>query len=226
MFQRLAARVTVQSAALVALIAFLLLAPAGSVLYWQAWAYVGIFLIATTSISAYLLRKDPALLERRLALGEKGERRPRQKAVQATLGVAFFAMLVVSSLDLRFGWSHVPFVVVVVADVVVALAFFFVFLVLRENTFAAAVVTVAAQQKVVTTGPYRVIRHPMYSGGLILLAATPVALGSWWAELLVVPMAVGIVLRLLDEERLLAESLDGYRAYMAATRSRLIPGVW
>jgi protein-S-isoprenylcysteine O-methyltransferase Ste14 len=219
-------RAAIQSFSLFALLALLVLLPAGTVRYWQAWAYVGIFVVASTSITGYLLKHDPALLERRLAIAEKGEPEPRQKVIQAILGPAFFLMLLVAGLDLRFGWSHVPFAAVVVAELVVVAAFVVVFFVFRENTFSSSIVEVTARQRVVSSGPYRLVRHPMYSGGLLLLLATPVSLGSWWAELLVVPLSVGIVVRLLDEERLLSERLPGYRNYMAETRSRLVPRIW
>jgi len=223
---RLRTRAAVQSVSLFALIALLLLLPAGTVRYWQAWTYVGIFVVSATCITAYLLKRDPALLERRLSLAKTGEHEPRQKVIQAILGPAFFLMLLVAGLDLRFDWSHVPFGVVLVAELVVVAAFGVIFVVFRENSFASAIVEVTPQQRVVSTGPYRLVRHPMYTAGLLLLLATPIALGSWWAELLVVPLAVGIVARTLDEERVLAEQLPGYREYMTATRSRLVPRVW
>jgi protein-S-isoprenylcysteine O-methyltransferase Ste14 len=224
--RRLMTRATLQSVAFVALLAFLLLAPAGTLRYWQAWTYVGILVVATTAITAYLLWRDPALLERRLALADKGEQQTRQKRTQAVNGLAFAAMLLLSGLDLRFGWSHVPFVAVIVADLLVAAGFAFVFVVFRENTFTSSVIEVVPKQRVVSTGPYRLVRHPMYAAALLILVATPMALGSWWAEVFVPVLAAGVVLRLLDEERLLAEQLRGYREYMASTRQRLVPFVW
>jgi protein-S-isoprenylcysteine O-methyltransferase Ste14 len=226
MAANLRTRAAVQSASLVALVVLLLVLPAGTVRYWQAWTYVGIFVVATTSITGYLLKRDPALLERRLALAKTGEHEPRQKLIQAILGPAFFLMLLVAGLDLRFGWSRIPFTVVVLAELQVIVAFVAIFFVFRENTYASAIVEVSPTQRVVSTGPYSVVRHPMYTGGLLLLLATPIALGSWWAELLVVPLAAGIVARILDEERVLSEQLPGYREYMAATRARLLPRIW
>jgi protein-S-isoprenylcysteine O-methyltransferase Ste14 len=224
--RRLGTRVVVQSAAFVVIVAFLLLLPAGTLIYWQAWTYIGLFVVATTTMSVYLIRKDPTLLERRLALAERGEAQKEQKVVQAIAGPSFLLMFLVSGLDLRFGWSRVPFAVVVVADLLVVAAFVVVFLVFRENTFTSAVVEVVPGQRAVTTGPYRIVRHPMYSGALLLLAATPVALGSWWAEWFLVPLATAIVVRLMLEERYLEERLAGYREYMQATRWRLVPRVW
>lgn len=219
-------RVVVQSAAFAVLIAFLLLLPAGTLIYWQAWTYVGLFVVATTALSVYLIRKDPALLERRLALGERGEQEREQRIAQAIAGPSFLLMLLVSGLDLRLGWSRIPFAAVVVADLVVVAGFVVVFFVFRENSFTSAVVEVAPGQRAVTTGPYRVVRHPMYAGALLILAATPVALGSWWSAVFLVPLVAALALRTRHEERYLAEHLPGYREYLQATRWRLVPRVW
>jgi protein-S-isoprenylcysteine O-methyltransferase Ste14 len=224
--RRLLTRASVQSIAFVTLLLFLLLAPAGTLLYWQAWTYVGIFVVGTTAMTAYLLWRDPSLLERRLALGDRGEPLARQKRAQAVNGLAFAAMLLLSSIDLRFRWSRVPYAAVILGDLVVAAGFAFVFVVFRENTFTSSVIEVIPKQRVVSTGPYRVVRHPMYAAALLILVATPVALGSWWAESFVPVLAAGVVQRLLEEERLLADRLDGYRAYMTSTPRRLVPFVW
>jgi protein-S-isoprenylcysteine O-methyltransferase Ste14 len=219
-------RLVAQSAALLVAIAFLVILPAGTIIYWQAWVYVGIFVVASTTMSIYLLRKDPELLERRLALGERGETEQEQQKVQRIAGASFLLMLVFSAVDLRLGWSHVPFLVVVLADLFVVTGFVVVFLVFRENTFSSAVVEVVPGQRAVTTGPYRVVRHPMYAGALLLLFATPVALGSWWATVFFLPMVVALAARIQHEERFLAEHLPGYREYAQATRWRLVPRIW
>ena len=119
-----------------------------------------------------------------------------------------------------------PPAVVIAANVLVAAGFAIVGAVFRENTFASSTIEVVSDQRVITTGPYRIVRHPMYAGAVVLLAATPLALGSWWS-LLVVPLFIGVIVwRLLDEERVLAATLPGYAAYLATTRARLIPGIW
>jgi protein-S-isoprenylcysteine O-methyltransferase Ste14 len=223
----LATRALVQLALLFAVLGLVLFLPAGTLRFWQAWAYLGIFVVASAAVTAYLMRKDPGLLERRLALAEKGEQERKQKIIQALAGPSFFGMLVVAGVDRRLGWSpHLPPAVVIVADTLVAAGFVIVFLVFRENSFTSAIVEVSKEQKVITTGPYRFVRHPMYSGGLLLIVATPFALGSVWAAVLVVPLFVAIVVRLLDEERFLAAHLTGYAEYLRATRHRLLPHVW
>lgn len=136
------------------------------------------------------------------------------------------AIYVLSALDHRFEWSNIPLFIVIVGDILVALGFFFVFLVFRENTFTAATIEVAVDQEVITTGPYALVRHPMYVSALIMLFGTPLALGSWWGLLTLIPMTLLIVLRSLDEERFLFENLKGYREYCQKVRFRLIPLVW
>ena len=131
-----------------------------------------------------------------------------------------------AGLDRRFGWSSVsPWIVATACAVFVAGACV-VFVVFRANTFTSSIIEVDARQTVIATGPYRVLRHPMYAGALLMGVATPLALGSYWAELLVPPAFALLVVRLLAEERFLSERLEGYKEYLHATRARLIPGVW
>lgn len=200
--------------------------PAGTVVYWQGCVYWFVFLGAAVLITAYFLRHDPDLIRRRLAAGPSAEQRGTQKIVQTFASVLFLALFVVSGLDRRFGWSSVPAVAVVLADALVAVGFAIVFLVFRENSHASATIEVSAGQRVISTGPYRHVRHPMYAGALLLLAGTPLALGSLAALLLVIPFAVVLIVRLLDEERMLSVELAGYREYCRQVRFRLIPYVW
>jgi protein-S-isoprenylcysteine O-methyltransferase Ste14 len=115
---------------------------------------------------------------------------------------------------------------VLFADFFVALGFFIVFLVFKENTYSAGTIEVTYDQKVVSTGPYALVRHPMYSGTLVMLFATPIALGSWWGLVMFIPMTLVIVWRLLDEERFLLRNLQGYAEYREKVRGRLLPCVW
>lgn len=166
------------------------------------------------------------------AAGEPGESRPRaekeaiQKLIQLLASLAFIGTLVLPSLDLRYHWSHVSSVFVVAGDAVVAFGFFAVFIVYRENTFASATIEVVPKQRVISTGPYAVIRHPMYAGALFMLFGTPLALGSWRGLVMFIPMTLVIAWRLLDEERHLRKSLPGYTEYCEKIRFRLIPHVW
>lgn len=211
---------------LAAVIATLLFVSAGRLAYIKGWAFWALFTGAALAITMYLTRADPALLERRVAAGPAAERRVFQRAIQSLATIGFLALLVVPGLDCRWGWSHVPLVLVALGDVLVVASFVLIFFVFRANTFTSGTVEVANDQRVITTGPYGVVRHPMYSGGLLLFVATPLALGSWWGLLVVLPMTAVIVARLLDEESLLRESLPGYPAYCQRLRWRLLPGVW
>jgi protein-S-isoprenylcysteine O-methyltransferase Ste14 len=206
--------------------ALLIFVPAWTLRYWQGWVFLGVFLGASFAITLDLFRHDRALFERRLHVGPTAESRPPQKVIQAVASLAFLATLVVPALDHRLGWSHLPTAVAILGDGLVALGFWIIALVFRENTFAASTVEVSAGQTVTTTGPYAVVRHPMYAGGLVLLVGIPLALGSawgWWASL---AATMAIVWRLLDEEKLLSRDLAGYDAYRGKTRYRLIPYVW
>jgi protein-S-isoprenylcysteine O-methyltransferase Ste14 len=199
---------------------------AGTTAYPEAWGYLCVFLGSSSLITFHLAMTDPALLRRRVAAGPAAERRGRQRVIQTLAQFAFLAILIVPALDRRFGWSHVPLLAVAVGEGLVALGFGTVFQVFRTNSFASATIEVGREQRVISTGPYARVRHPMYSGALLLLLGTPIALGSWWGLLAWIPMLVAIVSRLVDEERFLTESLPGYREYCGRVRWRLVPGVF
>jgi protein-S-isoprenylcysteine O-methyltransferase Ste14 len=211
---------------LIAVVALVLFAPAGTLEYWQAWAFAAVFLTSALLVTAYLWNHDRSLLERRVRAGPGAESQPHQNVIQALAAIAFLGLMLVPAFDHRFGWSHVPAVVSVAADIAVGLGFLIIFRVFRTNSCAAGTIVVAAGQQVVTTGPYAVVRHPMYAGALVMLAAMPVALGSWWGLLMLVPMTLVLVWRLLDEERYLAEHLPGYGEYCRNVRRRLVPFLW
>jgi protein-S-isoprenylcysteine O-methyltransferase Ste14 len=200
--------------------------PAETIRFEEGWIFLGVFGAAVLAITVYLMKYDPALLARRVKAGPVAEERMGQKVVQGVASIAFIAIFVVSGLDHRFRWSSVPLPVVALGDVLVAGGLFFVFLVFRENTFTSATIEVAERQHVVSTGPYAVIRHPMYSGALVMLLGVPLALGSWFSFPAVVPLAVAIVWRLYDEERLLEKDLDGYVEYRKTVRYRIVPYVF
>jgi protein-S-isoprenylcysteine O-methyltransferase Ste14 len=212
--------------ALAVVMGLLIFLPAGTVRYWQAWAYLSVFMLVSFLTTLYLVRRDPALLARRMSGGPTAEKRTSQKLIMLFVSVVFVALLVVPALDRRFGWSSVPPAVVVLGDLLVAAGFYLIFLVYRENTYTSATIEVAEGQKVVSTGPYAVVRHPMYAGGLLYLAATPLALGSYWGLLAFAALLPFLVWRLLDEEQFLARDLPGYREYRQRIRYRLVPFVW
>ena len=203
-----------------------LFSAAGTVRYWQAWGYLAAFFGSAVSVTLYLARNDPALLERRLSAGPTAEKEQAQKVIMALASLGFIALIAVPGLDHRFGWSSVPVTVVVAGDALTVLGYSLIFLVYRENSFTSATIEVAADQKVISTGPYAVVRHPMYAGSLPLLVGTPLALGSYWGLLALAAMMPVLIWRLFDEERFLSQNLAGYTEYCAKVRWRLLPGVW
>lgn len=203
-----------------------LFAPGWTLDFWQAWAYLFVFAVSTALITVYLWKKDPKLLERRVNAGPGAEKERSQKRIQRFASIAFIGMFILSSLDHRFAWSDVPLSVVVGGDVLGALGFLIIFMVFKENTFTAATIKVAVDQKVISTGPYAIVRHPLYSGALVMLFGTPLALGSWWGLLTFIPMTFVIVWRLLDEEKFLSKNLPGYTDYKKKVPYRIVPCVW
>lgn len=201
----------------------LLLLSAGSMTYWEAWALMVLYLVAGMLVMMYLFANDPKLLERRMKRKEKD---PKQSLIRKVGLVCTLPVFVVPGLDRRLGWSHVPVVAVLVADVFVLLTYAWFILVVRENNHASRVIEVEPGQRVVRTGPYAIVRHPMYLGSLVFYLLAPVALGSWWAVMTVLPLAAVLVARIRNEERLLAKELGGYREYTQVTQYRLIPCVW
>lgn len=199
---------------------------AGNLIYWQGWLYWIVFFTNVTAISIYFIKKDPNLISSRVKVGPTAETKPSQKISQAFAAVFFVLLLLIPPLDFRFGWSNVPLFLVLLSDVFVTVGFAVVFLVFRQNTFASAIIEVKAEQKVISTGIYGVVRHPMYSGALLLLFFTPLALGSFWGLLAFFPMLAAICFRLSDEEKTLSINLKGYEEYCKKTRYRLIPYVW
>ena len=212
--------------ALFAVMAAALFIPAWTLNYWQGWAFLSVFFGSSFAITLYLMKKDPKLLERRVTAGPLHEKEKSQKIIQFIAQIAFLLVIVFPVLDHRFGWSMVPWYINLGGDALVAIGFFCVFLVFRENTYASALIEVGTGQEVISTGPYARVRHPMYIGALVLLLGTPLALGSWWGVLSVIPITLIIIWRLLDEERFLTRNLPGYARYKEKVKYRLVPHVW
>jgi protein-S-isoprenylcysteine O-methyltransferase Ste14 len=174
-------------------------------------------------VLAYLVRYDPDLLMRRMRTKEKEQ---EQRAIIAVTTVLCLAGLVIPGLDFRFGWSAVPVAVVLAADGIVFCGYLIFFLTLRENSYASRIIEVEEGQRVVSTGPYAVVRHPMYLGMILMFLGTPPALGSFWAEIAFVPPAIAIVFRIRNEEEVLLRELPGYQEYCGKVRYRLVPNLW
>ena len=222
----LAYRAWISLVLLAAFMGALIFGAAGTLHYWQAWIYLLLFFGLSGLLTQELLRRDPALLERRMKGGPQAERRPAQRLIMVGASLAFLGLLAVPALDHRFRWSSVPMVGVVLGNVLFAIGFLFVGRVYRENTYTSATIEIHEGQRVIDTGPYALVRHPMYSGALLYMLGTPLALGSYWGLLGFVLMLLSIVWRLNDEERMLARELPGYAEYRERVRYRLIPGVW
>jgi len=200
--------------------------PVWTLRYWQGWACLAAFFVPAAAISVWVAKHDPALLERRLKAGPKAEREAGQKIVQAVTSIVFLADFLLPALDHRFGWSRVPVWAAVLGDLMMLAGFAITFEVFKANSFTSGIIEVAENQRVISTGPYALVRHPLYTGALIMLFGIPLALGSWWGMLVNVPMVGAIVWRLLNEERFLAEKLAGYVEYREFVRHRLVPYVW
>jgi protein-S-isoprenylcysteine O-methyltransferase Ste14 len=203
-----------------------LFVPAWTLDYWEAWVYLFVFSGSCAIVTLYFLKHDTELITRRVKAGPTAEREKTQKVIQSLANVAFILGILLPGLDHRFQWSQVPFSLVLASDIFVLLGFIAVFFVFKENTYTSAIVEVDPDQKVISTGPYRLVRHPMYAGALVMFLFTPVALGSFWGVLGTIPLIVLIIFRLLDEEKFLAEHLSGYKEYCNTTRYRLIPRIW
>jgi protein-S-isoprenylcysteine O-methyltransferase Ste14 len=224
--RRIAAKTTLGFGNLIFLLAVALFAPAWTFRFWQALLYLFLFASCSAAITIYLWKRDQALLSRRISAGPIAEKTRTQQIIQLCASIGFLAILVVPSLDHRFSWSHVPLWIVLAGDLLVVLGFYIVFKVFCVNTFTSATVEVNEQQTVISTGPYAFVRHPMYSGALIMLLGTPLALASWWGLLAFILMVAVIVIRLLEEEKFLLANLPGYAEYLARVKYRLMPSVW
>ena len=213
---------------LIGLVVFGLLVfwPAATFDYWQGWAFIAVFAASTTIPSLYLAAKNPAALKRRMQAGPAAETRPLQKLIISFAFVSLGATIVVSALDFRFGWSSVPGAISVIGDVLVALGLLISMIVTIQNGYAAANVKVESGQDLVSTGLYGLVRHPMYFGNVVLMIGIPLALGSYWGLLFVIPGLAVLATRILDEEKVLTQQLAGYRDYAQRVHYRLVPYVW
>jgi protein-S-isoprenylcysteine O-methyltransferase Ste14 len=191
--------------------------------------FLGEFGLASFAISVWLLRHDPALLESRLSLPVHRDQMPWDRIFMLAFSVVFIGWMVLMGLDARrLGWSHVPPWAQAVGAVLIALGMLLVWQTFRFNSFAAPQIRVqtARAHQVITDGPYRIVRHPMYAGSLLYLVGTPLLLGSWWGLVGVPLLVVGLAPRTVGEERMLRRELAGYDEYARQVRFRLVPGIW
>ena len=206
--------------------AVLLFAPAGTLHYWQAWTFLVIYFISSLALTLYLMKHDRKLLARRINGGPTAEKEPVQKLIMLVVSTGFIALIVIPALDHRFAWSHMPPAVALVGDLLVLLGWLAIFFVFKANSFASATIELTPGQKIISTGPYALVRHPMYAGGLLMLVGMPIALGSWWGLLVIAAMMPALIWRLFEEEKFLARNLAGYVAYQRTVPYRMVPLVW
>jgi protein-S-isoprenylcysteine O-methyltransferase Ste14 len=212
--------------ALIVVMGALIFVPAGTLDYWQAWLFLACYFAASLIVSAWLFRNDPALLERRMRGGPFAEGERNQKVIMTITSLGFLALLVVPGLDHRFGWSHMAGAVAVLGDVMHLVGWLGILGVFRANTYAAATIQVAQGQSVISTGPYAIVRHPMYAAALLMLLGIPVSLGSWWGVAVLAAILPALAWRLIDEERVLIRDLHGYAEYRGKVPWRIAPYVW
>jgi len=198
---------------------------AGSWTYWRGWVLTVLFVFLTSAQGVYLAIKDPELLKRRTQVAPEGESKAQRIFIIVGL-LSMLGLFIVSALDRRFGWSQMPLIVSAIGDALLVFSFYLYYLVFRENSYAATSIKTFEGQKVISSGVYGIVRHPKYVGDLFLIIAIPLALGSWWALVLIVVTLPGLVWRILDEEKLLNKDLPGYVEYTQKVRYRLVPYLW
>ena len=206
-----------------ALVGALLFLPAGSLAFFNAWLFIGLLFVPMLILGIVLLVKSPDLLKKRLNAKEKQN---AQKGVVAISALLFLAGFIVAGLDFRFGWSHMPAWAVAVASAILLISYALYCEVMRENAYLSRTIEVQNGQKVVDTGLYGIVRHPMYAVTIWLFLAIPVLLGSLYALLCFLPYIPVIVVRILNEEKLLSTELDGYEEYKKRVKYRLLPLIW
>jgi protein-S-isoprenylcysteine O-methyltransferase Ste14 len=221
-----AVRLAASSVFGLAAFAVILFVPAGTLKYWQGWVFMAVFTAVTIGPTIYLARTNPATLQRRMHAGPRAETRTSQKFIVTGNFMSIFVMMAFSALDHRMGWSTVPVWVCLLGNVLLAIGLGITMVVVIQNAYAAATVTVEAGQTVASGGVYKWVRHPMYAGSLIMMVGIPLALGSYWGLLFMIPGIGMLVLRILDEEKLLTQELAGYREYAQRVPYRLVPNVW
>jgi protein-S-isoprenylcysteine O-methyltransferase Ste14 len=197
--------------------------PAGTFRYWQAWLWLTVLLLPIAVLGVVLAFQDPELLERRMRTGER--ERPQQIVITAFVAVLIVAFIV-PGLDRRWGWSTVPTAVVLLSDLLILAGFALFILTIRENRYASRVIEVQDHQPVIASGPYALIRHPMYLAMTLVLGFSPLALGSWWGAIPCLLIPILLAARIRHEEEMLRKGLPGYEEYTRRVRHRLVPFLW
>jgi protein-S-isoprenylcysteine O-methyltransferase Ste14 len=195
--------------------------PAGTIQFWEAWIFWLGFSLVTLLITVYFKKRNPGLLSRRTKVREH----PAAKKAPA-LFKAYYIGFIIPGLDFRFRWSNEPIWLVIVSNIVDLTAYIFIFVVFKENSYASTIIQVENEQHVITTGPYSVVRHPMYLGMVVMSLFMPLALGSYFAIIPMLLIIPTLLFRIKNEEVVLLSELRGYKDYCSKTKYRLIPFIW
>lgn len=205
------------------LVGAMLFLPAWTLDYPYAWLFLALLFLPMLIMGIVLFVKSPSLLEKRLSQKEK---QATQKGVVALSGFMFPVGFILSALNFRFGWSRVPLWLVIAASALFLVGYGLYAEVMRENAYLSRTVEVQEGQEVISTGLYGAVRHPMYLATLLMFLPLPLILGSFWGLIPFALYPVIIVIRILDEEKLLSAELCGYEEYKLKVKYRLIPFVW
>lgn len=199
----------------------ILFLPAGTINFWEAWIFWLGFSIITLSITGYFLKRDPGLLARRTKVNERATSKKAPAFFKA-----YYLGFILPGIDFRFQWSNEPTWLVIVSNIIVFVAYIFIFVVFKENSYASTVIQVENEQHVITTGPYSIVRHPMYLGMVVMSLFMPLALGSYFAIIPMLFIIPTLIFRIKNEEEMLLRELKGYEEYCLKTQYRLIPFIW
>jgi protein-S-isoprenylcysteine O-methyltransferase Ste14 len=201
----------------------ILFVPAGTLDFWEGWLFFAALFVPMFFIFIYMIRHERQLLEKRLNVRE---RRKQQGLIQLFNTISFFASMMIAGFDHRYGWSNVPFWLVIASDAMMLTGYYFFIKTMLHNEYASRVIEIQKGQKLIDTGPYAMVRHPMYAAGIFMYMFIPIALGSFWAMIPLLLIPVMLVFRVLDEEKAMIKGLKGYKQYMKKVKYRLFPGIW
>lgn len=207
----------------IALVATLIFLPAGTFNYIDGWIFMGVLFVPIFILGIVLLTKSPELLKKRL---DGKEKENTQKGVVAFSGLIFLGGFIVAGLDFRYGWSGMHYIVKIAAIAIFLASYALYAEVMRENAYLSRTIEVQENQKIIDTGLYGIIRHPMYAATIIMFLSVPLILGSWISFVIFLAYPAIIAIRISNEEKVLAEQLDGYREYKQKVKYRIIPFIW
>ncbi len=201
----------------------ILFVSAGTFAWWNAWVFMAVLFLPITALGIALFLKEPALLEKRL---EMKETELEQKLVIKISSILMLIGFILLGIDFRFGWSHVPLAVVIVSFFLVLLGYGIFAYVLKTNAYASRTVNIQDNQKLIDYGPYKIVRHPMYTATILIFVISPLALGSWFGFIVMLFYPLLLKIRIESEEKVLISGLKGYSDYKKVVKWRLIPYVW